>query len=117
MPDLLFVYGTLRRGFSRHKILRRLGAKSAGRGSIRAELFDLGEYPGAKPFARLSARVVGELYAVPDREGAFKVLDATEGFQPHAPESSLFRRETVEVTLHNMRRVVAWVYWLSPSSA
>jgi gamma-glutamylcyclotransferase (GGCT)/AIG2-like uncharacterized protein YtfP len=117
MTDPLFVYGTLRRGFSRHKILRRLGAKTAGRGSIPAELFDLGEYPGARASERPSGRVVGELYALRDPGRAFKVLDVVEGFRPDAPEESLFRRGTVEVTLENRARVAAWVYWLQHAPA
>ena len=113
MTDHLFVYGTFCRGFCRHKILRRLGAKSAGQGSIPAELFDLGEYPGAIRSPRGSARVVGELYPLPDAERAFKVLDAVEGFQANAPEHALFKRETVGVTLANKRRAIAWVHWLN----
>ena len=113
MTNLLFVYGTLRRGFCRHHILRRMGAKSEEQGSIPAELFALGEYPGARRSSRPSARVAGELYALPDAERAFKVLDAVEGFQAIAPEPALFKRDPVEVTLASTRCVIAWVYWLN----
>jgi gamma-glutamylcyclotransferase (GGCT)/AIG2-like uncharacterized protein YtfP len=93
-----------------------LRAKSAGRGSIRAELFNLGEFPGAIPSGLASALVVGELYALPEGDQGFRILDAVEGIQVYAPECSLFKRETVEVTLANKRRVIAWVYFLNRES-
>jgi gamma-glutamylcyclotransferase (GGCT)/AIG2-like uncharacterized protein YtfP len=113
VTNLLFVYGTLRRGFCRHHTLRRLRAKSAGRGTIRAKLFNLGEFPGARPSGLASALVVGELYALPEAGQAFRILDAVEGIRTHAPERSLFKRETVDITLADKRRVTAWVYFLN----
>lgn len=129
---LLFVYGTLRRGFSHHHILERLRARQVGQGSVRAELYDLGAFPGARP-ATLHAgapapvrlqperseqawpipRVVGELYQLQNPRRDLKVLDGYEGFRPSAPAQSFFRRELMEVVLRDRSARQAWVYWLN----
>src|SRR5581483_7439929 len=88
--DLLFVYGTLRRDFERHRGLERLGARFVAEGSIK-----------------------GALYRLPRISKALFVLDQIEGFCPDPPDSSLFVRETTEVSLPNGERVSAWVYWLN----
>jgi gamma-glutamylcyclotransferase (GGCT)/AIG2-like uncharacterized protein YtfP len=129
--DLLFVYGTLRSGFDSHRVLQRLRARYVGQGSVRAELFDLGDFPGAKKLktsagfqrgcsleggttrTNSSARVVGEVYRLQDPERAFKVLDDFEDFRPRAAATGLFRRAVTEVALPNGARVKAWVYWLN----
>lgn len=113
MTDLIFLYGTLRRGSSRHNILKRLGAEYVGKGTVQGELFDLGDYPGARKTEKPSSRVVGEIYRLPNPAQAFAVLDAVEGFRPSAPESSLFRRETTTARLANGECRTAWLYWLS----
>ena len=113
MTDLIFVYGTLRSGFSRHRILRRVGASIVGWGSVQGELWDLGFFPGARPSDRPKTRIIGEVYRLRNPDRALAVLDTIEGFQPIAPESSLFRRQTVPVALVNGQQTAAWVYWLN----
>ncbi|HZP02865.1 MAG TPA: gamma-glutamylcyclotransferase family protein [Terriglobia bacterium] len=111
--DLLFVYGTLRRDFERHRELERLGARFVAEGSIKGALFDLGPFPGARRTGPDARRVQGELYRLPRISKALFVLDQIEGFCPDSPDSSLFVRETTEVSLPNGERVSAWVYWLN----
>ena len=101
---LLFVYGSLRRGFAAQALMRRLGARYVGKGSIRGRLFDLGEFPGASKAPGASARVSGELYHLPGAAHALKSLDRYEG--------SSYSREVTEVKLQSGARVRAWVYWL-----
>ena len=50
--DLLFVYGTLRRGRALHHHLKRLGAEFIAIGKAQAELFDLGKHPGARGYRK-----------------------------------------------------------------
>ncbi|HLV64474.1 MAG TPA: gamma-glutamylcyclotransferase family protein [Polyangiaceae bacterium] len=71
---LLFVYGTLRRGFRHHGQLR--GARFLGVVRTRPgyALVDFGPYPGLVEGARA---IVGELYAVPS--ALVPALDAFEG--------------------------------------
>ena len=110
--DLLFVYGTLRRGFALHHHLRRMGAQFVARGEVQAELYDLGKFPGARKSTKPGKVLAGEVYRLRQAEKALKVLDHVEGFSPQTAEKSLFQRATTEVVLPNGERRVAWIYWL-----
>jgi len=111
--DLLFVYGSLRRGFSLHHHLRRMAAEFVARAQVHAELFDLGKFPGARKSSKPGKVLAGEVYRLRQTEKALKVLDYVEGFSPRAAERSLFQRATTEVVLPNGERRVAWIYWLN----
>ena len=116
MTDLIFVYGTLRRGYSQNVALQRLGAEYLGRGTTQGDLFDLGDFPGARSTAKASSRIAGEIYRLPNPSQALPVLDEIEGLRPAAPELSLFRREMTTVKLENGQETMAWVYWLNRST-
>jgi pyruvate carboxylase len=116
MPDvakstlLLFVYGTLMKGF-REDWQRKVGAEFVGQGSIRASLYDLGDYPGARQAgAEPRERVSGELYRLRDSTVALKILDRYEEFFPLEPRKSLFIRKRVSVILDDENRKRAWAY-------
>jgi len=96
---LLFVYGTLMRGFPLHALL--VGrAESVGAGEVAGLLFDLGRYPAA---LRDGGGVIrGEVYRIRD-PGLWVVLDSTEGSQYHRGEAG--------VRLSGGRRVTAQIYW------
>lgn len=113
MTDLLFVYGTLRSGYGRHGVLRRLGARYVGLGTVQGELFNLGDFPGALKSESVLPRIAGEVYQLRPAARAFKVLDPVEGFRPMDPASSLFKREAAEIVFQDGRRAAAWVYWLN----
>jgi gamma-glutamylcyclotransferase (GGCT)/AIG2-like uncharacterized protein YtfP len=110
MPELVFFYGTLMAGFDRRRqagIDDRLAY--VGRGSIKAALFDLGLYPAAVP---APDRVVsGEVYEVTDAQSVLPALDAIEGYSPLQPDTSLYLRAPVEVTLQDGAVGQAWVYF------
>jgi len=65
--DLLFVYGSLRRG-SPHPLAIRLAenARWLGLAGYRGLLFDIGAYPGAVPADDPARRVRGDLYRLTD---------------------------------------------------
>jgi len=111
--DLLFVYGTLRRGYALHHHLKRMGAELVATGNVQAELFDLGKFPGARKSTKPGKIVEGEVYRLRRAKSVLKVLDQVEGFSPRTPEKSLFQRATTEVALPNGERRVAWIYWLN----
>lgn len=102
--ELLFVYGSLRRGFEAQGLMRRVGGRYLGKARVRGRLFNLGEFLGAVKVFRSSARVLGELYYLPSAARALRSLDRYEGIG--------FRREATEVELKSGRRVRAWIYWL-----
>jgi gamma-glutamylcyclotransferase (GGCT)/AIG2-like uncharacterized protein YtfP len=110
VPDLVFFYGTLMAGFDRR---RKAGIDDKltyiGRGSIKAALFDLGLYPAAVPAP--DRQVWGEVYDVTDAETVLPALDTIEGFSPSQPDTSLYLRTRVDVTLPDGARGPAWVYF------
>ena len=113
MEDKLFVYGTLRRGEERHDVLERLRAQPLGTGMVRGRLFDLGQYPGARPSEKSGARLAGEIYRLANPTRDLRILDSIEGFNPARPKAGLFRRESAEVALAGGRWLYSWVYWLN----
>jgi gamma-glutamylcyclotransferase (GGCT)/AIG2-like uncharacterized protein YtfP len=110
VPDCVFFYGTLMTGFERRA---RLGLDDRlafrGRGTISAKLFDLGLYPAAVPAA--GSRVHGELFEVTDPLGVLAALDEIEGYEPAAPEASLYVRRIVPVRLDDGTTEDASVYF------
>ena len=106
----MFFYGTLMAGFDRR---RKAGIDDKlayiGRGSIKAALFDLGLYPAAVPAP--DRQVWGEVYEVTDAETVLPALDTIEGFSPSQPDTSLYLRTQVDVTLPDGARGPAWVYF------
>lgn len=105
-----FFYGTLMSGFDRRQ---RLGLEDRivrrGRGWIEAALFDMGSYPAAVPSP--GGRVWGELVEISDGDEVWPALDAVEGYDPGAPDHSLYIRRLVPVHLDDERDVEAWVYF------
>jgi gamma-glutamylaminecyclotransferase len=96
----LFVYGTLKRGGSRHSLLK--GCPFLGHALAKGfALYDLGAYPGMVPGDGV---VRGEVYEIPEK--LLRELDWVEG----AP--FLFRRELIEVVLedHTPLRAHAYLY-------
>ena len=111
--NLLFVYGTLRRGFDLHHHLVRLGAKCRGRGKVAGELFERGRYPGAQASVRKGKWIHGEMYELPRPECNLRVLDRIEGFKPRAPLRGEFAREITNVAMESRETRRAWIYWLN----
>lgn len=116
--DLLFVYGTLRRGSSHHHILRSLHAACLGPATVAGELFDLGRFPGArlvepKRAGISSRRVTGELYRLQNPTRGLDVLDRYEGLQPSKHEAPMFTRELARVQTQGGRAAQAWIYTLA----
>ena len=109
MPTTLFLYGTLhpdRAPAEIAPVARRL--KPIGRGTIRARLYNLGEYPGAI-LDPVGPEVPGEVFLVPDAT-TLSALDAYEGYRPGSPTDSLFLRTKTVVTFDDDSRKSCWVY-------
>ena len=110
MRALVFFYGTLMTPFNRMG-RRRIDDHLiyTGRGTMAGALFDLGIYPAAVPAA--DGRVWGEVYEMLEASSVLGVLDEIEGFRANEPESSLYRRLEVPVTLEGGDVVSAWAYF------
>jgi gamma-glutamylcyclotransferase (GGCT)/AIG2-like uncharacterized protein YtfP len=108
----LFVYGTLMRGFWRHRLLAdQPGLRFHGRGTVHGRLHDLGAYPGAVPDATPGALVHGEIYESGAMASALDVLDRVEGFDPVDPARGLFLRAPVPAESERGGALLAWIYW------
>lgn len=104
---LLFLYGSLMRGFPPHDrfgLHRR--AAFLGPGSVRGRLISLGPYPGL--IADAAGTVRGEVYRVKDPR-LISDLDRFEDFDPARPKASLYLRVTVPL-LDDGRRVQVYRY-------
>ena len=111
MADFVFFYGTLMTPFNRPGRQRVNPQISfAGRGSIRAALFDLGIYPAAIPTDDGST-VLGEVYEMLDATTVLATLDEIEGYRAADPERSLYTRVLSEVALDTGGSVQAWAYF------
>ncbi|HVP28013.1 MAG TPA: gamma-glutamylcyclotransferase family protein [Myxococcota bacterium] len=107
----LFVYGTLRPGLAPAPVARLLdGARSLGAARIPGRLYDLGAYPGARLEGEAGDEIQGEVFWVPDLAARLPALDRYEGFDPAAPERSLFVRTSCEARLADGSRIACAVY-------
>ncbi len=96
---LLFVYGTLMRGFPLHALLEGR-ADLVDAGLVVGLLFDLGRYPAALP--NKGGLIHGEVYRLKDPV-LWRALDSAEGSQYHRGE--------VGVRMAGGGRVTACIYW------
>jgi gamma-glutamylcyclotransferase (GGCT)/AIG2-like uncharacterized protein YtfP len=99
MTSLLFVYGTLMRGFSLHRLLQGR-AEYVGPGQVGGRLFDLGAYPAA--VRDPGGTITGEVYRVVG-SSLWTALDSAEGPQYH--------REEVTARIGGGDEVIAFIYW------
>ncbi|MEE8554901.1 MAG: gamma-glutamylcyclotransferase family protein [bacterium] len=126
-PNLLFVYGTLRRGLGgtpRAALERH--ARWEGRGRLAGRLFMAEGYPAAVAAPAGSQWVVGDLYRVWRPASLFAVLDRYEDAHlsgpadrppdratdrpPDRPALGEYRRERHRIAAEDGSRRLAWVY-------
>jgi gamma-glutamylcyclotransferase (GGCT)/AIG2-like uncharacterized protein YtfP len=110
MPEHLFVYGTLRKGYDlklMNKVRSRI--RYVGQGKVNADLYDLGKYPGA---IRTSGgkEVIGDVFELSEPDRVLRTLDKYEGIGEDQPASEFIRRKS-RVKLRSGQTITAWVYW------
>jgi len=104
MKHIVFVYGTLRKGFYNHRLLENATFSDTG-SAYGVRLYDVGPFPAVLPTSDGKGAVHGELYEVDDE--TLTRLDRLEGV-PH-----LFRRELVWCDYDHesdYEELYAWVY-------
>lgn len=104
----IFSYGTLDRTRFFSDLFRAGEIRYVGKGKIRAKLYDLGEYPGA--VEDKESYVHGRVYEVKNIERVLPMFDEYEEFHPNKPETSLFIRKDIWVTMENGESLRAFVY-------
>ena len=104
---LVFVYGTLKRGFHNHGLIRQIGAEFVSIGRT-AESFPL--VVDGLPYLLNSRgcghQVEGEIYRIPDSEG-WTALDRLEG------HPRFYKRELTNIDGDDGETYCAWVYFLA----
>ncbi len=113
----LFVYGTLMSGAhgalgSEQRLRLSRESDSLGPASLPgAQMFDLGDYPGALPFADIHSIVHGEAVLLSKPQASFSWLDEYEGFV-HGADDNEYERVIRQVHLAGGETFDAWVYLL-----
>jgi gamma-glutamylcyclotransferase (GGCT)/AIG2-like uncharacterized protein YtfP len=108
--DLLFVYGTLMRGFDHPmaKLLSR-SAEVVGDARCRGRLYLVKHYPGLVVSEDADDVVFGELVRLRRPEASFATLDEYEGCGPGVA-SPQYLRQLLPVTLDDGTVSEAWTY-------
>ncbi|OAF06405.1 hypothetical protein AYJ54_17385 [Bradyrhizobium centrolobii] len=109
--DLLFVYGTLMRGFD-HPMARLLAmhADFLGEATCRGRLFLVKHYPGLLLSDAPSDLVHGELFRLRAGDELLRELDMYEACGEGFPEPTEYLRERIDVTLADGAITKAWTY-------
>ncbi len=106
--EIVFVYGTLRRGGSNH--FRMETAEFIAKGSIAGRMYRIDWYPGLV-LDEAGDDIVGEAYSV-DLE-LLGSLDSFEGISAGDTEACDYQRVPTTVTCADGETIIAWVWeWL-----
>ena len=111
--QLLFVYGSLRSGFH-HPAYEYMARyfQLVGPAVVKGKLYDMGEYPVAKP-TTADHFIQGELYTLSqddDFSYVISQIDDYEGLYVEEGETPLYTRELTTAFI-NDQSFTAWIYW------
>lgn len=109
----LFVYGSLRSGFRSpaYEYISRY-FDLVGEAMVKGSLYDLGNYPAARP-SNENKFIIGELYRIRnDKEFSWAIgqLDDYEGVNVAFDETPLYVRDIAEAYIENTT-IPTWIYW------
>jgi gamma-glutamylcyclotransferase (GGCT)/AIG2-like uncharacterized protein YtfP len=109
--DLLFVYGTLMRGFD-HPMARLLSANADFLGEARCQgrLHLIKHYPGLLLSDDPADIVHGELFRLRERDALLRELDMYEACGEGFAAPTEYVRQTLDVTLADGGSREAWTY-------
>jgi gamma-glutamylcyclotransferase (GGCT)/AIG2-like uncharacterized protein YtfP len=111
MLDLLFVYGTLMRGYD-HPMSRLLSANATfeGEASCRGRLYLIRHYPGLVLSDDAADVVHGELYRLREPEPLLREFDMYEACGEGFKEPTEYVRQVLPVMRADGSAVEAWAY-------
>lgn len=95
--NLVFTYGTLKKGFCNHYLLKT--SKFINKGVTKGQMFSFGSFPAVD--IKQNGKVTGEIYKVDDV--TFKELDRLEEYP------SWYDRKIVNIIVKN-EILKAWIY-------
>lgn len=103
---LVFVYGTLKKGKSNHRLIEEFNC--LGEATTKGTLYDLGPFP-ALVLEPTNDTIYGELYDVNTKYGIER-LDYLEGYDPSS-HSNFYDRVEVDCVLKDTNKTIkAYVY-------
>lgn len=106
--EIVFVYGTLRRGGSNH--FRMAAAKFVSSATLTGRLYRVHWYPGLV-LDEAGDEIHGDLYEVD--QDTLAILDVFEGLSAGEIEGTEYRRLKTEVVLQDSSVREAWVWeWI-----
>ena len=113
---LLFVYGSLRKGFH-HPAYAYISQHFdfISDAKVQGVLYDMGDYPAAVPSGG-DHWILGELYRLKpeaDWDWAIAQLDDYEGVAPEEGEPALYKREEAVLVSADGNKTEAWIYWFN----
>lgn len=107
----LFVYGTLLQGFTNEfALLLKDNSKFVGYGFFNGNLYDFGDYPGAKRRDKAEGKVIGQVFEINDPENILPQLDFYEGVGEPFPAPQEYKRELIPIHLEEDGILDCWVY-------
>jgi gamma-glutamylcyclotransferase (GGCT)/AIG2-like uncharacterized protein YtfP len=111
IPDRLFVYGTLMRGFD-HPMARLLAANAdfLGEAHCRGRLYLIRHYPGLVRSDDPADIVHGELFALRDPDALLREFDMYEACGEGFAEPTEYVRRLFPVTMPDGAQREAWTY-------
>lgn len=112
MPsDLLFVYGTLMRGFD-HPMARLLSANAdyLGEAHCRGRLYLVKHYPGLVLSDDPIDIVHGEIFRLRERDAMLYEFDMYEACGDNFPQPTEYIRQMLPLTLADGSATEAWTY-------
>jgi gamma-glutamylcyclotransferase (GGCT)/AIG2-like uncharacterized protein YtfP len=112
MSDLLFVYGTLRKGHanSMSKYLSTQ-AEFLAHGRFQGRMYQISDYPGVQASDDENEHVYGEVYRLNDAQATLTVLDAYEECSPSHPQAAEYQRVTTRINgLDGSVFEQVWIY-------
>src|SRR6476646_5117494 len=109
--DLLFVYGTLMRGYV-HPMAKLLSANAdfLGEASCRGRLYMVTHYPGLVLSDDATDIVHGELYRLRATEDLLREFDMYEACREGFPEPTQYVRQMLQVAHADGSHSEAWTY-------
>lgn len=102
-PKRFAVYGTLRKGYGNHRLLKNSKYLGTEKTTPNYEMYNVGWFPALVPG---NESVVIEVYEVDDPH-TMASLDRLEGANRSNPERGMYRAETIE-TSHGIADIYIW---------
>ena len=99
----IFVYGTLKEGFSLYKSYNN--RKSIIKNVIvSGTLFNLGPFPAAK--FNTNNTIIGEVHTFYNKDKILKIMDKIEGYDSKNIDTSLYIRKIIDIVYKNKKEKV-----------